>query len=313
MNVSTDTLYKRCYGKYGIAAVNVEFMEQILALFSAGSKANAPFIVQTTLAARAYAGASMLISMITAASKMYPKAIFALHLDHGDTESSYQAISEKAYQSIMIDGSHMSFEENISTTYHVTKAAHQKSIHVEAELGVLGGVEDGISPAKEKILYTNPDDVVEFVQRTKADSLAVAVGTSHGAYKLSSGQGLQFHILQEIQNRLPAYPLVLHGCSNVNASVIDRINDAGGKLHPEAKGISPEEMIKSIDYGVCKINIATDFRLLWTMVTREFFRDEPEQFAPLIPGRKYKLEFEKCVLEKFDQLKATGRGVDFKS
>jgi fructose-bisphosphate aldolase class II len=268
--------------------------------------------VQTTPAARSYAGATMMINMIKAASIMYPKAIFALHLDHGDMPTSLQAILENAYQSIMIDGSHLSFEENVSVTQQVTKAAHQKSIHVEAELGVLGGVEDGLSPAKEKILYTNPDDVVEFVQRTNADSLAIAVGTSHGAYKLSSGQGLQFRILKEIQDKLPEYPLVLHGCSNVSATVIERINKAGGKLHPDAKGISTEEMIKSINYGVCKINIATDFRLLWTMVNREFFKDEPEQFAPLIPGGRYKSEFETAVLEKFDLLKATGKGVDFK-
>lgn len=312
MRVSTDTLYKNCYGKYGIAAVNVEFMEQIIALFSAGVRANAPFIVQTTPAARQYAGIPMMISMVQAASRMYPDAIFSLHLDHGDLLSATEAIQEHAYQSVMIDGSHLTFEKNIAVTKEICTLAHLNNIHVEAELGVLGGVEEGISPAKEKIFYTDPDDVIEFVSRTEADSLAVAVGTSHGAYKLSTGQGLQFHILEKIQNKLDAYPLVLHGCSNINSSIIERINLAGGQLHPDAKGISVEEIQKSIEYGVCKINIATDFRLLWTMVTREFFRDEPEQFAPLIPGRRYIKEFENTVLEKFDQLFATGRGSDLK-
>ena len=304
MIVSTDELYKKCYGQYGIAAVNVEFMEQILGLFAAGSKSNAPFIVQTTPAARQYAGAEMMISMISAAHKMFPSAVFALHLDHGDTTTALQALSENAYQSIMIDGSHLALEDNIRMTQEITAMAHiqEKKVHIEAELGVLGGVEDGISPAEEKVLYTNPEDVVSFIEQTRADSLAVAVGTSHGAYKLSTGQGLQFHILEEIQTRLPGYPLVLHGCSSVNAAIINRINRAGGQLHPDAKGISIEEMQKSISYGVCKINIATDFRLLWTMVNREFFRDEPEQFAPLIPGRKYIAEFEKVVIEKFEQL-----------
>lgn len=310
MIVTTKELYSKCYGKYAIAAVNVEFMEQVLALFSAGSRCNAPFIVQTTPAARHYAGADMITSMVSAASRMYPKAIFALHLDHGDVDETPKALQENVYHSVMIDGSHLPFEENILITRKITKLAHTKGVQVEGELGVLGGVEDGITPEEEKVQYTNPEDVLTFVEQTEVDSLAIAVGTSHGAYKLSSGQGIQFHILEEIQNQLPQFPLVLHGCSNVNPVMVQRINAAGGQLHPDARGISIEEMQNSIQYGICKINIATDFRLLWTQINREFFRDEPQQFAPLLPGRKYMEAYQEVMIKKFDQLGAIGQGVN---
>ena len=312
MQISPKILFEHCYGKYAIAAVNVFTMEQVLGLFSAGEKANAPFIVQITPAARNYAHPVMLTAMITAASKIYPKAVYSVHMDHGNEEHAFDAILSNDYNSIMIDASHDNFDGNVNRTKAVVLEAHKKRIVVEAELGVLSGVEDDLSVDEKHAKYTQPSEVQEFVELTRCDSLAVAVGTSHGAYKFSGGDGIQFKILEEIQRRLPKFPIVLHGGSAVNLEEIDRINKAGGQLNEGASGVSPDEVVKSIAYGVCKINIATDTRLLWTRVHREFFRDTPELFDPVIPGKTYMGEYEKFMLEKFDLLGATGKVSDMK-
>lgn len=312
MLVTTKQLFNNCYGKYGIAAVNVEFMEQILGLFAAAEKANAPFIVQTTPVARNYATPEMLIAMIQTAAKLHPKTIFAIHMDHGYEEHIWEALERDTYTSVMIDASHDDFETNIKRTKKVVEKAHLKGVSVEAELGVLAGVEDDLSIDEANAFYTNPNEVEAFVEATGCDSLAIAVGTSHGAYKFSGGQGLQFDILEELQRRLPKYPFVLHGGSAVNYPEIERINMAGGQIQTTAKGVDPEEVKKAVQYGVCKINIATDFRLLWTRVTREFFRDQGDQFAPIIPGQQYMDAFKKMALEKFDYLGASGQGAFFK-
>lgn len=311
MLLSTRDLFRQCYSRYGIAAVNVEFMEQIHGLFAAAQHANAPFIVQTTPVARDYAGADMLMAMISSAAKMYPKTVFAIHLDHGNETHIDDAISSKAYTSVMIDASHDPFDKNIERTKAVVEKAHYYDVAVEAELGVLSGVEDDISIDERKAFYTDPVQVEDFVKATSCDCLAVAVGTSHGAYKFSGGQGIQFDILEDIQQRLPEYPLVLHGGSMVDQREIERINAAGGRLKSSAKGVDAEELKRSIQHGVCKINIATDSRLLWTRVTREFFRDQPEEFAPIKPGEIYMEEYQKFMLKKFDLLGATGKVVDF--
>lgn len=312
MRLSPKIFYEHCYGKYAIPAVNVFTMEQVLGLFSAGEKANAPFIVQLTPAARNYADPRMLEAMVTAAAKIYPRSVFAVHLDHGDEAHAMDAIASGNYQSVMIDASHDDFENNVARTIEVVKKAHASKVFVEAELGVLSGVEDDMSIDAELARYTQPSQVEEFVNLTDCDSLAVAVGTSHGAYKFSGGKGIQFNILKEIQALLPNFPIVLHGGSAVNKSEIDRINQAGGKLSEGASGVSPEEIVKSIGYGVCKINIATDSRLLWTRVHREFFRDSPELFDPVIPGKAYIGEYEKFMFQKFDLLGATGKVSDLK-
>ncbi len=311
MIVSPQVFYKKCYGRYAIAAVNVLTMEQVLGLFRAGQRSNAPFIVQMTPVARNYAGQKMLLAMIDAASKAYPKAIYAVHLDHGNEEHAFEAIASKAYNSVMIDASHDDFETNVNRTKKVVDEAHKKDIVVEAELGILSGMEDDISVDEKKARYTRPSEVEKFVALTACDSLAVAVGTSHGAYKFSGGQRLQFDILEEIQRRLPNFPMVLHGGSAVNKEEIQRINEAGGKLSGKAAGVSPEEIKKSIPYGVCKINIATDTRLLWTRVHREFFKNTPELFDPIIPGKTYIEAYEAFMLEKFDLLNATGKASQF--
>ncbi|MBU2904587.1 class II fructose-bisphosphate aldolase [Arenibacter algicola] len=312
MQISPKSLFEHCYGKYAIAAVNVFTMEQVHGLFSSGEKANAPFMVQITPAARNYAHPEMLMAMITAASKIYPKVVYSVHMDHGNEEHAFNAIQSNDYDSIMIDASHDSFNGNVKRTRAVVVEAHKKNIVVEAELGVLSGVEDDLSVDEKHAKYTQPSEVQEFVELTGCDSLAVAVGTSHGAYKFSGGDGIQFKILEEIQRRLPKFPIVLHGGSAVNLEEIDRINKAGGHLNEGASGVSPEEIVKSIAYGVCKINIATDTRLLWTRVHREFFRDTPELFDPVIPGKTYMAEYEKFMLEKFDLLGATGKVSDMK-
>jgi fructose-bisphosphate aldolase class II len=208
MKVTTDKLFKECYGKYAIAAVNVFTMEQVLGLFAAAQQSRSPFIVQTTPVARNYAHATMLMGMINAAARMYPDTVYAVHLDHGVEDHAMDAIASGEYTSVMIDASHEEFENNIAITKKIVDAAHQKGISVEAELGVLSGVEDDIAIEDKYARYTNPDDVVEFVDRTGCDSLAIAVGTSHGAYKFSGGQGLQFDILEEIQQKLSGFPLV---------------------------------------------------------------------------------------------------------
>jgi len=312
MLVSTKKIFQKCYGRYGITAVNVWCMEQIHSLFSAAQKANAPFIVQTTPVARNYAAPEMLLAMISAAAKIYPDTVFAIHLDHGNKEHVFNCIESGGYTSVMIDVSHESFGENISITGEVVQKAHAKNITVEAELGVLSGVEDDITVDEKSKKYTHPSEVEEFVNQTGCDSLAVAVGTSHGAYKFSGGKGLQFDILEEVQKKLPGFPLVLHGGSAVNVEEIQRINAAGGQLGTDARGVSDEELVKSIRYGVCKINIATDARLIWTRVHREFFKHAPAQFDPVIPGKTYMNALEEFILEKFELLRATGKADELK-
>jgi fructose-bisphosphate aldolase, class II len=311
MTVSPNVIYEKCYGKYAVAAVNVFTMEQIHGLFRAGQRANAPFLVQMTPVARNYAHSDMLLAMIDAAAKIYPRAMYGVHLDHGTESHAFDAITSGKYNSVMIDASHDSFNENVRRTKAVVDKAHKKKVFVEAELGVLSGVEDDISIDKKMAKYTQPAEVELFIEKTHCDSLAVAVGTSHGAYKFSGNQGIQFDILEEIQQRLPKFPIVLHGGSAVNQEEIERINESGGDLNEGAAGVSPDEIIKSISYGVCKINIATDTRILWARIHREFFRDKPEQFDPIIPGKEYMDAYEKFMLEKFDLLGATGKASQF--
>jgi fructose-bisphosphate aldolase class II len=312
MLVSTRDIFRRCYGKYGIAAVNVWHMEQILGLFSAAQKANAPFIVQTTPVARNYAHPEMLISMISAAARIFPNTVFAIHLDHGNREHALAGIESGDYTSVMIDASHESFHSNIDTTREIVEIAHANNIAVEAELGVLSGVEDDVVVGQKQQKYTRPEEVEEFISQTGCDSLAVAVGTSHGAYKFSGEEGLQFDILMEIQQRLTGFPLVLHGGSAVNKEEVQRINAAGGQLGMDAQGVSDEEVVRAIQYGVSKINIATDARLIWTRIHREFFKYNPAQFDPIIPGKSYMDAFEEFSLTKFELFKSTGKANEFK-
>ncbi len=309
MLVKSEILFNKCYGQFAIAAINVWSMEQIFSLFQAADRSKSPFIIQTTPVARNYANETMLISMISAAARIFPDVVYTLHLDHGNYEHAFQCINSKAYTSVMIDGSHLSFEENISLTSQIVEYAHKNNINVEAELGVLSGIEDDLQI--EHSQFTQPNDVEEFVKRTQCDSLAVAVGTSHGAYKFSGKQGLQMNLLKRIQQKMPGFPLVLHGASSVDKNEISRINSAGGKLGSQASGVADAQIVEAIAYGVCKVNIATDARLIWTRVHREFFKASPELFDPIIPGKTYSSELEDFYQKKFKLLNSVGKATIF--
>lgn len=309
--VSPKILFEHCYGKYTIAAVNVFNMEQVHGLFAAAHDSETPVIVQLTPAARNYAHPRMLMAMINAASDIYPKALYAIHLDHGVEAHAFDAIGN-GYTSVMIDASHDDFEVNIKRTKAVADVAHKKNIAVEAELGVLSGAEDDLNIEEAHAKYTNPEQAREFVERTGCDSLAVAVGTSHGAYKFSGGKGLQFNVLEKIQQQLPGYPLVLHGSSGVNKNDIAEINRYGGKLNENASGVTDEELRKAIHYGICKVNIATDLRLLWTKVHRKFFVEHPDLFDPVMPGKEYMNAYKDFMIERFEVFGCKGKSSTIK-
>jgi fructose-bisphosphate aldolase class II len=302
MKIPTLDTLRNAYGKFGVAAFNIFNAEQIHGILGGAELATTPVIVQITPVARNYISPEFLEVMITAAQNIYQSANFSVHLDHGDTENCLSAIESKFYNSVMIDASHENFEKNIFITSEIVKRAHDKEIAVEAELGILSGVEDEMNVSTEKSKYTDPNQVIEFVERTGCDSLAVAVGTSHGVYKMSGGNRLQLNILKEIQKRLPGFPIVLHGASNVPKNEVERINQLGGKLKSTAKGVDEKELLQAIKYGVTKINIATDIRLIWTRVHREFFNNSPELFDLVIPGKKYMEELRQFVKQKCESL-----------
>jgi fructose-bisphosphate aldolase, class II len=307
MRVPIQNLYHRAYGNYGIGAFNVFNAEQVHGVFRGASQAKAPIIIQLTPVAREYMNPKMLEGILSAAQSIYPEVTFTVHLDHGNYNHCVSAIESGVYNSIMIDASHEAFDENIRITREIADRAHQKGIAVEAELGILAGVEDDLSIDEKHARYTNPQQAQEFVQRSGCDSLAVAVGTSHGAYKFSGGQGLQLAIIQEIQQLLPRFPLVLHGASAVPLEEVRKINLAGGKINEDAKGADDVELLEAISYGICKVNIATDMRLIWTRIHREFFRDTPELFDMVIPGRLYMNALEAFVAQKCTFLKSNNQ------
>ena len=311
MKVITQDLFDDCYGKYALAAINVFTMEQVLAVFEAADRAVSPVIIQTTPVAREYAGAEMILAMIATASRMFPKVVFSLHLDHGNEAHIEASLDSGEYSSVMIDASHDIFSMNVRRTSEVVSKAHAMGIPVEAELGVLSGIEDDMEVEDSLAKFTKPEEVLDFVTKTKCDSLAIAVGTSHGAYKFSGNQGIRFDILEKIQSLLPRFPLVLHGGSSVNQNEVERINKFGGNIKTGSRGVSDEEIKQAIRLGVCKVNIATDLRVLWAGVHREFFHQKPDLFDPIIPGKIYRNELIETILRKFDLLGSTGKAKNF--
>jgi fructose-bisphosphate aldolase class II len=305
--VTTDQLFRVAYGRFAVGAYNINNMEQTLGLFKGNIQSEAPFILQISRGARKYAGARMLEAMIRAAEERFPEAIYAVHLDHGDEETCYDSIDSGFYSSVMIDASDKPFEENVAITRRVVERAHAKGVSVEAELGKLGGVEEDIAVDEENAFLTDPDEAVRFVEQSGCDSLAVAIGTSHGAYKFSGSQGLHFDRIKAIQDRLPNYPLVMHGSSSVPQDEVKRINNAGGKLDPSAKGVDANEFVKAIPLGVTKVNIDTDGRLVWTRVHREFFRDQPEAFDFRKPGAIYIDAYADFIAHKNGKLCSAGQ------
>jgi fructose-bisphosphate aldolase class II len=244
--------------------------------------------------------------MIRAAEDVFPEAIFAVHLDHGTEEVCYDCIDSGFYSSVMIDASHESFDENIATTKRVAERAHDKGISVEAELGMLGGVEEDIQVSAEHACLTDPDQAVEFVQRSGCDSLAVAIGTSHGAYKFSGKQGLHFDRIEAIQKLLPNFPLVMHGSSSVPKQWVERINKSGGQIG-DASGVAEDQYLPAAKLGVTKVNIDTDGRLVWCAVYRETFRDKPGDFDPRTPGKPFMAAYADYITHKNGKLGSAGQ------
>ncbi len=306
MIVTTKRLFEAAYGKYAIGAYNINNMEQAMGLFQGCLDSQAPFIIQISKGARDYTNKLMLEGMIRAANDVFPEAIFAVHLDHGDEEACFDCIASGFYSSIMIDASHEPYEKNIEITKKIVDAAHAKGIVVEAELGQLGGVEEHVNVSEEKAKLTNPDQARDFVDRTGCDSLAIAIGTSHGAFKFSGSQSLHFDVLEQIQKKLPGFPLVMHGSSSVPQEEVERINNAGGKILG-AKGVDATQFKRAALLGVTKINIDTDGRLVWTRVHREFFRDHPEGFDLRKPGQIFMKEYAKFIGEKNNYLGSAGQ------
>jgi len=305
MIVTTKQLFQAAYGKYAIGAYNINNLEQTMGLFQGNMDSQAPFIIQISKGARSYTHKTMLEYLIRGADEIFPDAIFAVHLDHGDEPTCYDCINSGFYSSVMIDASGLPFEENIATTKRVVDAAHAKGIVVEAELGQLGGVEEHVKVEESNAKLTDPNQAKEFVERSGCDSLACAIGTSHGAFKFSGSQGLHFEVLEEIQKRLPGFPLVMHGSSSVPQEEVARINAAGGNLKG-AKGVNEDEFKRAAELGVTKVNIDTDGRLVWTRVHREFFRDHPEKFDLRDPGKIFMAEYAKFIAHKNEKLGSAG-------
>ncbi len=288
--VNTTQMFKDAYaGGYAIGAFNVNNMEIIQGITEAAKELNAPLILQVSAGARKYANHTYLMKLIEAAVIETGLPI-AVHLDHGDSFELCKSCIDGGFTSVMIDGSHLSFEDNIKLTRQVVEYAHPRGVTVEGELGRLAGIEDDVNVSAEDASYTRPEEVEEFVERTGVDSLAIAIGTSHGAYKFKPGQKpqLRFDILEEVGRRLPGFPIVLHGASSVVPEFVDMINQYGGKMD-HAIGI-PEEMLrKAASMAVCKINIDSDLRLAMTAAVRKHLFENPSHFDPrqyLTPARE---------------------------
>ncbi len=279
--VTTKEMFKKAYeGGYAIGAFNVNNMEIIQGITEAAKEVNAPLILQVSAGARKYANHTYLVKLVEAAIIETDLPI-ALHLDHGDSFELCKSCIDGGFTSVMIDGSHLPYEENVALTKKVVEYAHERGVVVEGELGRLAGVEDAVNVSAEDASYTRPEEVIDFVTRTGVDSLAIAIGTSHGAYKFKPGQKpqLRFDILDEVSKKLPGFPIVLHGASSVIQEYVQMINENGGDM-PDAIGI-PEDMLRqAAKSAVCKINIDSDLRLAMTGSIRKYFNENPSHFDP---------------------------------
>ena len=290
--VTRTEMFKKAYdGGYAIGAFNVNNMEIVQGITEAAQEEKAPLILQVSKGARAYANHTYLVKLVEAAVIECPDIPIALHLDHGPDFETCKACIDGGFTSVMIDASSKPFEENIAITKKVVEYAHDHGVVVEAELGTLAGVEDDVKVSAEDSSYTRPEEVEEFVTRTGCDSLAIAIGTSHGAYKFTPAQctrnekgilvppPLRFDVLEEVSKRLPGFPIVLHGSSSVPQEYVKMINEHGGKM-PDAIGIPEEELRHAAELSVCKINIDSDLRLTMTGTIRKFFEEHPDKFDP---------------------------------
>ena len=287
--VTTKKMFEDAYkGGYAVGAFNVNNMEIIQGIVEAGKALNAPLILQVSKGARAYANHTYLVKLVEAAVETTGLPI-ALHLDHGPDFETCKACIDGGFTSVMIDGSHLPYEENVALTKKVVEYAHAHGVVVEGELGQLAGIEDDVNVSAEDASYTNPAEVIDFVTRTGVDSLAIAIGTSHGAFKFKPGQDpkIRIDILEEIEKKLPGFPIVLHGASSVIPEFVDQINEYGGKMD-NAIGIPESELRKAASHAVCKINIDSDLRLAMTAAIRKYMAENPGHFDPrqyLAPAR----------------------------
>ena len=285
--VNSKEMFQKAYeGGYAVGAFNVNNMEIVQAITEAAGALNSPVILQVSSGARKYANAKYLIHMVKAACENFPELPIVLHLDHGDSFELCKSCIDDGFTSVMIDGSHLSYEENVALTKKVCDYAHDvaargRYVTVEGELGRLAGIEDAVNVSDEDAQFTNPDEVQDFVSRTGVDSLAIAIGTSHGAYKFKPGQNpkLRLDILDEIAKRLPGFPIVLHGASSVPQDYVKIINEHGGNM-PDAIGIPEDQLREAAKRAVCKINIDSDLRLGMTAAIRLHFANHPDHFDP---------------------------------
>ena len=290
--VTSTEMFKKAYnGGYAIGAFNVNNMEIVQGITEACREEKAPVILQVSKGARAYANHTYLVKLVESAVIECPEIPIVLHLDHGDSFETCKSCIDGGFTSVMIDLSSKSFAENIEGTKKVVEYAHDHGVVVEAELGALAGVEDEVNVSAEESHYTRPEEVEEFVAKTGCDSLAIAIGTSHGAYKFTAAQctrnekgelvppPLRFDILEEVVKRLPGFPIVLHGSSSVPQEYVKMVNANGGKM-PDAVGIPEEQLRKAAESAVCKINIDSDLRLAMTGTIRQFFNEHPDKFDP---------------------------------
>ena len=290
--VTSTEMFKKAYdGGYAIGAFNVNNMEIVQGITEAAREVRAPMILQVSKGARAYANHTYLVKLVEAAVIECPEIPIALHLDHGPDFETCKSCIDGGFTSVMIDASSKPFEENIAITKKVVEYAHDHGVVVEAELGTLAGIEDDVKVSAEDSSYTHPEEVEEFVSKTGCDSLAIAIGTSHGAYKFTADQctrnekgelvppPLRFDILDEVVKRLPGFPIVLHGSSSVPQEFVRMVNEFGGKM-PDAVGIPEEQLRKAARSAVCKINIDSDLRLAMTGTIRKFMAEHPDKFDP---------------------------------
>ncbi len=290
--VTTKEMFAKAYnGGYAVGAFNVNNMEIVQGITEACKEEKAPVILQVSKGARAYANHTYLVKLVEAAIIECPEIPIALHLDHGDSFETCKSCIDGGFTSVMIDASSKPFEENIEITRKVVEYAHERGVVVEAELGSLAGIEDEVNVSAEAASYTRPEEVEEFVTRTGCVSLAIAIGTSHGAYKFTPEQctvneqgilvppPLRFDVLEEVTRRLPGFPIVLHGSSSVPQDYVAMVNANGGKM-PNAIGVPEEQLRKAASLSVCKINIDSDLRLAMTGTIRQFFNDQPGKFDP---------------------------------
>ena len=287
--VTSKKMFEDAYkGGYAVGAFNVNNMEIIQGIVQAGTKLNAPLILQVSKGARAYANHTYLVKLVEAAVETSGLPI-VLHLDHGPDFETCKACIDGGFTSVMIDGSHLPYEENVALTKKVVDYAHDHGVVVEGELGRLAGIEDDVKVSDEDSSYTKPEEVCDFVGRTGVDSLAIAIGTSHGAYKFKPGQDpkLRIDILEEVEKQLPGFPIVLHGASSVIPEFVEEINKYGGKMD-NAIGLPESELRKAAEHAVCKINIDSDLRLAMTAAIRKYMAENPSHFDPrqyLAPAR----------------------------